>query len=74
MVEVPESKVMASVKPIIWIRPISYLSRNKLCVESQSYSIDGVMNDFIDDTVSRASITVGIASPSGWSPCLSLAA
>jgi hypothetical protein len=68
MLEVPEYNVVAPVNSIIRIRPLTYLSRNKLCVESQYFSRDGVINGFVDPTRSRASITVGIISPSGWSP------
>jgi hypothetical protein len=65
-------KPLPSAAPIQACR-LNSLIRNKPCVESQSYSRDGVMNGVIHPDCPRVTINVGIIPPSGWSPWLILA-
>jgi hypothetical protein len=46
---------------------------NNPCVDSQSYSRDGVINGAIHPSSLQVTINVGMISPSGWSPWLILA-
>jgi hypothetical protein len=64
--------LLPSVDPIQGCH-LNSLIRDKLCVESQSYSRDCVMNGVIHPGCPRVTINVGIISPSGWSPRLILA-
>jgi hypothetical protein len=65
-------KQLPSAAPIRACR-LNSLIRNKPCVESQSYYIDGVMNCAIHPGCPRDTTNMGIISPLCWSPWFILA-